>query len=100
MNESPWTIHIAPRVRKQLERIGDRAVVGRLKKAVERLSSTPYNGKALTAHPGVRSLRVGTSGGEYRVLYTVKEADHAVLVVMIGPREDIYALLGRSGIVP
>jgi mRNA interferase RelE/StbE len=98
MNESPWTIHIAPRVRKQLERIGDRAVVGRLRDAVERLALAPYRGKPLTGHAGVRSLRVGTPGGEYRVIYTAKEIDHAVLVALIGPRESVYALLARSGI--
>jgi mRNA-degrading endonuclease RelE of RelBE toxin-antitoxin system len=41
---------------------------------------------------------VGTPGGEYRVIYTVKETDDAVLVSLIGPRESVYVLLARSGI--
>jgi mRNA-degrading endonuclease RelE of RelBE toxin-antitoxin system len=41
---------------------------------------------------------VGTLGGEYRVIYKVKETDHAVLVFPIGSRESVYALLARSGI--
>jgi mRNA interferase RelE/StbE len=98
MNESPWTIHIAPRVCKQLEHTGDWAVVGRPKDAVEHLALAPYLGKPLTGHAGVRSLRVGTPGGEYRVIYTVRETDDAVLVSLIGPRESVYALLARSGI--
>jgi mRNA-degrading endonuclease RelE of RelBE toxin-antitoxin system len=54
----------------------------------------------LTAHQGVRSLRVATSGGEFRVLYILHEADRCVLVAMIGPRKDVYGLLKRSELAP
>jgi hypothetical protein len=70
-----------------------------LRAAVEGLAVAPYKG-GLTAHQGVRSLRVATSGGEFRVLYILHEADRCVLVAMIGPRKDVYDLLKRSELAP
>jgi mRNA-degrading endonuclease RelE of RelBE toxin-antitoxin system len=92
-------VRLAPRVRRDLERIRDKAVLRRLRAAVEGLAVAPYKG-GLTAHQGVRSLRVATSGGEFRVLYILHEADRCVLVAMIGPRKDGYDLLKRSELAP
>ena len=100
MPDALWDVRLAPRVRRDLERIRDKTVLRRLRAAVEGLALIPYKGKGLTAHPGVRSLRVATSGGEFRVLYILHEADHCVLVAMIGPRKDVYDLLKRSELAP
>jgi mRNA-degrading endonuclease RelE of RelBE toxin-antitoxin system len=73
MADALWDVRLAPRVRRVLELVRDK---------------------------GVRSLRVATSGGEFRVLYILHEADRCVLVAMIGPRKDVYDLLKRSELVP
>jgi len=56
MADALWDVRLAPRVRRVLERIRDKAVLRRLRAAVEGLAVAPYKGKGLTAHQGVRSL--------------------------------------------
>lgn len=46
-------------------------------------------------YPGVRSERVGTPSGEYRVLYQILEEEREVFVLLVGSREEVYGLLER-----
>jgi mRNA-degrading endonuclease RelE of RelBE toxin-antitoxin system len=91
----PWTLVYDLRVRKHLEKIRDRAVIRRLKEAAARLARFPRSGKSLEHYPGVRSERVGTSGGEYRILYQLDEERREVFVILIASRDEVYELLGR-----
>jgi mRNA-degrading endonuclease RelE of RelBE toxin-antitoxin system len=91
----PWTLVYDPRVRKHLEKIRDRAVIHRLEQATARLARFPRSGKSLEHYPGVRSERVGTSGGEYRILYRLFEEQREVFVLLIASRDEVYELLER-----
>jgi len=91
----PWTLVYDPRVRKYLEKIRDRAVIRRLEGAAARLTRFPRSGKSLDHYPGVRSERVGTSGGEYRILYQLFEEQREVFVLLIASRDEVYELLER-----
>ncbi|MBI1741698.1 type II toxin-antitoxin system RelE/ParE family toxin [Candidatus Acetothermia bacterium] len=66
-----WELRYDPRVRSALEKLRDRAVLRRLEKAALRLKDRPERGKRLKGYEnrGLRSYRVGTPGGEYRILY-------------------------------
>lgn len=94
--EEPWTLCYDPRVRKCLEKIRDKAVIRRIKQAAAHLALAPYSGKELEGHPRVRSERVGTPGGEYRVLYQLLEEEREVFIVLVGSREEVYGLLERK----
>jgi mRNA-degrading endonuclease RelE of RelBE toxin-antitoxin system len=40
---------------------------------------------------------VGGVGGEYRVIYEVRDKELVVLVVIVGQREGVYNILKRLG---
>lgn len=93
-----WTLQYDPRVRKQLEKIRNKAVIRRIKKSAESLQETPYAGKPLRGYPGVRSKRIGTPEGEYRLIYQPVKERQEVFIILVGHREDIYDLLARKRI--
>jgi addiction module RelE/StbE family toxin len=90
-----WELRYDPRVRKQLERIKDKRVIKRLEESALRLKDHPYLGKGLEGYPDLRSYRVGTPGGEYRIIYCLMEADHVIFIILIASREEVYHLLKR-----
>jgi len=59
---------------------------------------TPRSGKPLKGYEGLFSLPVTTPGGEHRILYQLKPEERIVYVVLVGPREEIYEILKRSGL--
>jgi len=63
-------------------------------KAVKRLEKAPELGKPLKGKDNLYSYRFGTPGGEYRAIYRIKK--ESVLVVLVGPRKEIYEILRRS----
>ncbi len=91
-----WTLVYDPRVRKQLQKIKNKAVIRRIKESAERLQSAPYSGKPLQGHHGLRSKRIGTPHGEYRLIYLPIKDEQTIFIILIGTREEIYALLKRS----
>jgi mRNA interferase RelE/StbE len=66
----------------------DRPVRDRIGAAVEKLTEDPRPAgvRALTGMPGVLRIRVG----DYRVLYTLDDAELFVLIVDAGHRRSIY----------
>ena len=90
-----WELRYDSRVRRRLQQIRNRAVVQRLEQAARRLRERPRLGKPLRRHPKLRSYRVGTPEGEYRIIYTLISQDRIVLVVLIAPRDEVYELLER-----
>ncbi len=91
----PWELRYDPRVRSFLEKLQDRAIIRRLETAARRLQERPERGKLLQGYErrGLRSYRVGTPGGEYRILYQIRLRERVILVILIGPREEVYKLL-------
>ena len=98
MQEEIWLLRYDPRVRKHLAKLQDKAVIRRIQEAAERLRENPYSGKQLKGYPAFWSKRIGTPGGEYRILYLLCKEEHEVFVVLIGSREEIYDILKRSGL--
>ncbi|HDI10927.1 MAG TPA: type II toxin-antitoxin system RelE/ParE family toxin [Candidatus Acetothermia bacterium] len=92
-----WTLRYDPRVRKILERIRDRKIIERLREAAEALCEKPFSGKPLRGYPGVWSKRVGTKGGEWRIIYMPLKEEKVLLIILVGTRESIYQLLKRRG---
>jgi len=91
-----WTLRYDPRVRKQLQKIKNKDVIRRIKESAERLQTAPYSGKPLQGYPGLRSKRIGTPHGEYRLIYLPIKEKREVFVILIGTREEVYELLKRS----
>jgi len=91
-----WTLRYDPRVRKQLQKIKNKEVIRRIKESAERLQTAPYSGKPLRGHENVRSKRIGTPNGEYRLIYLPIKERQEVFVILVGTREEIYTLLKRS----
>ena len=91
-----WTLRYDPRVRKQLQKIKNKDVIRRIKESAERLRINPYSGKPLQRYKGVRSKRIGTPRGEYRLIYLPIKENHEVLVILVGTREEVYELLKQT----
>ena len=96
MSLEHWELKYDPRVRKQLERIRDTAVIGRIEEAARGLKNRPYSGKPLRGYPGVWSKRVASSGGEYRIIYIPVKTDRVIFIVLVASREEVYKLLKRN----
>jgi len=92
-----WRVEGTRRVAKRLARFG-RRIRERYDRAFERLAHDPLAGELLSGYEGLRSLPVTTPGGEHRIIYQLKPEAQVVLVVLVGPREEIYRLLERSGL--
>lgn len=91
-----WTLRYDPRVRKQLQKIKNKAVIRRIKESAERLRIKPYSGKPLQGYKNVRSKRIGTPNGEYRLIYLPIKGKQEVLIILVGTREQVYEVLKRS----
>ena len=56
----------------------------------------PYRYSLLSGvFSGFRKIIIGTSGGEYRVVYALSEKLKAVNIVFVGSRENFHKELGR-----
>jgi mRNA interferase RelE/StbE len=66
----------------------DRRTQKRLADAVEQMATDPFKGdvRPLAGEPDAYRRRVG----DWRVLFRVDQATHAVTVYRIGPRGDVY----------
>jgi mRNA-degrading endonuclease RelE of RelBE toxin-antitoxin system len=93
-----WTLRYDPRVRKQLEKIRNKALIRRIKESAETLQENPFAGKPLRGYPGVRSKRSGTPEGEYRLIYVSIEDKQEVFIILVGSRNEVYGLLERKKI--
>ena len=88
-------------------RLGTRAVrqVGKLdpqiRKTVEsrmrkNLALNPYEYPLLSGkYSQLRKLAFSTAGGEFRVIYTVRESKKRVVILFLGSRENFYKELQR-----
>lgn len=81
-----YTVLIERRALKQLKRIPP-PHHERIKKAVRALSEDPRPADAakLTGRSAWR-IRIG----EYRVIYEINDEDDSILVVVLGPRGEVY----------
>lgn len=77
-----FTEEAAERIRKL-----DKAVRGRVQKALDRLCEHPDLGKPLT---GMLSGRWSYRVGDYRILYKIHRQELVILILTVGHRRHIY----------
>ena len=84
-----FQIRIREPARRAIERL-DQSVKIRIRKALEKLRTTPYLGKPLSRPlSGYWSYRVGN----YRIIYRIEEQELIVYVFGVGHRGEIYQSL-------
>ncbi|MBS3740427.1 type II toxin-antitoxin system RelE/ParE family toxin [Candidatus Bipolaricaulota bacterium] len=93
MNRERKKVLYGPKAADQIREL-DPQIRSQVGKAVKRLEKAPELGKPLKNKENLYSYRFGTPGGEYRAIYRIKE--ESVLVVLVGPRKEIYEILRRS----
>lgn len=93
MNKDQKEILYGPTAADQIQEL-DPQIKSQVGKALKRLRKAPDLGKPLRGKQNLYSYRFGTPGGEYRAIYRIKEK--SVLVVLVGPRKEIYDILRRS----
>lgn len=86
----PYTVQYDARAVKELGKL-DKPVARRIVKAVETLSTDPRptGCRALVGYPGLWRIRVG----DYRVVYTIKDAELVVLALRVAHRSTVYRRL-------
>ena len=83
-----YTVYLKPAAVRALKKL-PREVLPRIARAINNLSTDPRptGVTALQGDPGLLRIRVG----DYRIIYTVKDAVLTVLVVTVGHRHDVYS---------
>ena len=86
--------------KKAVAKIPQRKARERVENAIEDLASEPrppHSKQLKGKHSLYRRIDVGGVGGEYRVIYQVRDEELVVVVVIVGPREGVYDILKRLG---
>lgn len=86
--------------KKAVAKIPQQRARERIEDAIESIAVEPRppGSKQLQGkHSIYRRIDVGGVGGEYRVIYEVRDAELVVVVVIVGPREGVYDILKRLG---
>ena len=89
-----WLVHWSPRAEKFARKLGKGSIRDRIRKKIDSLATDPKQGKYFPSDD-VYSLRIGTSGGEYRAIYQLIPEDKTVLIILIASREQVYEILNR-----
>ena len=82
-----YVVQYDPRAAKELTKI-DRQAARRIAAATERLCTDPRppSSRVLAGFPNLWRIRIG----EYRVIYTIKDAELVVLALRIAHRSSVY----------
>jgi len=89
-----WIVHWSPRADRLIRKLGKGSVTDRIRQEIDSLATRPKRGKYFLQHD-IYSLRIGTPGGEYRAIYQLIPEDHAILIILVASREQVYKILGR-----
>lgn len=83
----PFTIEYDPKALKELTKL-DKQVARRIVKAIDVLSVDPRPSgvRPLVGHRDLWRVRVG----DYRVIYTIKDAELVVLALRVAHRSSVY----------
>lgn len=83
----PYVVQYDPKALKELAKL-DKSVARRIVRAVDTLKATPRPSKSrpLVGYPDLWRLRVG----DYRVVYTIKDAELVILALRIAHRSGVY----------
>lgn len=88
---SPYRVEFQPSARKELLKL-DKPVRRRILRAVAGLGDEPRPSGAVALKNRPDQLRIRV--GNYRVVYTVRDAQLLVLVLAVGHRGEVYRDLG------
>jgi mRNA interferase RelE/StbE len=85
-----FTVEYDPNALKELAKL-DRPIARRILKAVDALSSDPRpsGARSLVGYPDLWRIRIG----DYRVIYTIKDAELVVLALRVAHRSSVYRSL-------
>ncbi|MHB1173351.1 MAG: type II toxin-antitoxin system RelE family toxin [Lacisediminihabitans sp.] len=85
-----FAVEYDPKALKELTTL-DKPVARRVIKAIDALSADPRPSgtRLLVGHPNLWRIRVG----EYRVVYTIKDAELVVLALRVAHRSSVYRSL-------
>lgn len=83
----PYAVRYDPKALKELARL-DKPLARRIVKAVDSLEAEPRprGARSLVGYPELWRIRIG----DYRVVYTIKDAELVVLALRIAHRRRIY----------
>jgi len=83
----PYIVQYDPKALKELTKI-DKPAARRIVKAIDALSGDPRpsGSSPLVGFPDLRRIRVG----DYRVVYTVRDAELVVLALRVAHRSTVY----------
>ena len=82
----PYTVQYDPKALKELTKV-DKPAARRIVKAIDALSAGPRPmARPLVGYPDLWRIRVG----DYRVVYTVKDAELVVLALRVAHRSTVY----------
>ena len=83
----PYTVRYDPRALKELAKL-DRPVARRIVQAVDALAvdPRPSGARPLVGYPDLWRIRIG----DYRVIYTIRDAGLVVLVLRVAHRSRVY----------
>ncbi len=93
-----YTVNTKRSARKAIDKIPQRKARLRVEDAVEGLAEDPRppKSKQLRGKYAIyRCIDVGAVGGEYRIIYEVRDDELVVVVVIVGQREGVYEFLKR-----
>ncbi len=90
MSAGPYAVQYDPRALEELTKL-DKTQARRIVKAVDALHADPRpNGaRPLVDYPGLWRIRVG----DYRIIYTIKDAELVVLALRIAHHGGVYRSL-------
>ncbi len=95
-----YTVSTKRSAAKAIDKIPQRKARDRVEVAIEALAEEPrpsHSKQLKGKHSVYRRIDVGGVGGEYRVIYEVRDDELVVVVVIVGPREGVYDILKRLG---
>ena len=89
MNDAPrYTVYLKPAAERALGKIFDGTARRRIVRAIDGLARAPRPPQVVRLQGSEGLLRVQT--GDYRIVYTVKDATRTVLIAAIGHRREVY----------
>lgn len=93
-----YTVSTKRSAAKAIDKIPQRKARERVEDAIENLADEPrppHSKQLKGKHSVYRRIDVGGVGGEYRIIYQIR--DDELVVVIVAQREGVYELLKRLG---
>ena len=92
-----YEIKFLPRAEKEIKKIKDKKLKGKIKDALIKLSENPYIGQAKKGDlSGIYGYDVYYNKTNYEISYKIYEVDNKkIIVIFIGTRENFYKELKK-----